>query len=71
MQHSFAMKYDYVIFGASGFTGQFVVEFMANALKRDNDESSTWAISGRNEGKLRLVGHWPIVGRDKSSHGNV
>ena len=47
------MKYDYVIFGASGFTGQFVVEFMANALKRDNDESSTWAISGRNEGKLR------------------
>ena len=50
------MKYDYVIFGASGFTGQFVVEFMANALKRDNDETSTWAISGRNEGKLRLVG---------------
>ena len=49
------MKYDYVIFGASGFTGQFVVEFMANALKRDNDETSTWAISGRNEGKLRLV----------------
>ena len=47
------MKYDYVIFGASGFTGQFVVEFMANALKRDNDENSTWAISGRNESKLR------------------
>ena len=31
--HLFAMKYDYVIFGASGFTGQFVVEFLANALK--------------------------------------
>ena len=62
------MKYDYVIFGASGFTGQFVVEFMANALKRDNDETSTWAISGRNEGKLRLVGYCQVLDFwDKSS----
>ena len=45
------MRYDYVIFGASGYTGQYVVEFLANALKRENDETSTWAVSGRNETK--------------------
>jgi short subunit dehydrogenase-like uncharacterized protein len=49
------MSYDLVIFGASGFTGQFVVEFLAKALKRENDTSTTWAISGRNEKKLQAV----------------
>jgi short subunit dehydrogenase-like uncharacterized protein len=49
------MKYDFIIFGASGYTGQYVVEFMANALKREKDETSTWAVSGRNESKLRTV----------------
>ncbi len=49
------MKYDFIIFGASGFTGQFVVEFLAKALKREHDETTTWAVSGRNESKLKAV----------------
>jgi short subunit dehydrogenase-like uncharacterized protein len=49
------MRFDYVIFGATGFTGQFVVEHLAKALHRDNDASSTWAVSGRSESKLQSV----------------
>ena len=45
--------YELVVFGASGFTGQFVVEFVAKAWKKG--AFSTWAVAGRNEAKLRTV----------------
>lgn len=48
------MKFDIIIFGASGYTGQFVVEYLARALAQ-NDQKLTWAISGRSESKLKAV----------------
>ena len=47
-------RYDLVIFGATGFTGQFVVE----ELVRVQDEESgglTMAVAGRNMEKLQKV----------------
>lgn len=45
-------KYDIIVFGASGFTGQFVAMEMANLSQKYN---LTWAIAGRNLNKLQKV----------------
>lgn len=45
-------RYDIVIYGASGFTGQYVVEYVYRAAK---EQSLSWAVAGRSEGKLRAV----------------
>ena len=42
-------KYDVVLFGATGFTGQLTAEYFAKAMNR---EDFSWAIAGRNELKL-------------------
>ncbi|GFS14889.1 saccharopine dehydrogenase-like oxidoreductase [Elysia marginata] len=42
-------KYDLVIFGASGFTGQFVIDHVA---KLAEEEKLTWAVAGRTKPKL-------------------
>ncbi|ELU12886.1 hypothetical protein CAPTEDRAFT_155386 [Capitella teleta] len=47
-------KYQLVVFGASGFTGQFVVEEIAKTFEEENKELS-WAIAGRNMKKLQSV----------------
>ena len=41
-----------VIFGASGFTGQFVVQEFA---KQNPEDQLSWAVAGRNEEKLLSV----------------
>ncbi|XP_043916122.1 saccharopine dehydrogenase-like oxidoreductase [Protopterus annectens] len=41
-----------VVFGASGFTGQFVVEEVARAADKD---AFKWAVAGRNKEKLQQV----------------
>lgn len=46
-------KYDIVIFGASGFTGKFVVEEVARIS--DEEGGLTWAIAGRSMEKLQTV----------------
>ncbi len=44
--------YDLVLFGATGFTGKLVAEYLAkHALK----QKLVWAVAGRNEKKLREV----------------
>lgn len=51
-------EFDVVIFGASGFTGQFVVEEMAISVEMDSLYKSNnirWAIAGRNHDKLKQV----------------
>ena len=50
-------KYDLVVFGATGYTGKFVVEEIYR-IKSSGKENVKWAVAGRNEGKLRaaLVG---------------
>jgi len=46
-------KYDFVIYGATGFTGKLVVEYAINQYANDNKIS--WAIAGRNNEKLEHV----------------
>lgn len=51
-----AREFDAIVFGASGFTGQYVVEEMAISMedeglyKRDNLK---WAVAGRNKEKIQ------------------
>ena len=46
-------KFDIIVFGASGFTGQFVVEEIART--QDEEGKLAWAIAGRNMSKLQNV----------------
>ena len=46
-------QYDFVIYGATGFTGKLVVEYAINQYGNNNDIS--WAIAGRNKEKLEKV----------------
>ena len=46
-------KYDFVIYGATGFTGKLVVEYAIKQYNNNNDVS--WAIAGRNNEKLEHV----------------
>ena len=46
-------NYDFVIYGASGFTGKLVVEY-AIAKYLDSEDIS-WAIAGRNIDKLNEI----------------
>ena len=46
-------KYDFVIYGATGFTGKLVVEYAINQYANDNKIS--WAIAGRNNEKVEHV----------------
>ncbi|KAL3872866.1 hypothetical protein ACJMK2_036051 [Sinanodonta woodiana] len=46
-------RVDFVVFGASGFTGQFVVEELARIA--DEDNTLSWAVAGRSMEKLQNV----------------
>ena len=46
-------KFDVVIYGATGFTGKLVVEYMINQYGHDSDVS--WAMAGRNMEKLSSI----------------
>src|SRR6056300_497682 len=46
-------RFDVVIYGATGFTGKLVVEYMQE--KYGKDEGISWAIAGRSEEKLNSV----------------
>ena len=46
-------KYDFVIYGATGFTGKLVVEYAIKQYNNNNEVS--WAIAGRNNEKLEHV----------------
>ncbi|XP_076046939.1 saccharopine dehydrogenase-like oxidoreductase isoform X2 [Oratosquilla oratoria] len=46
-------RYDLVVFGATGYTGQFVVEEVARVAQKEKNESPlTWAVAGRSTDKL-------------------
>ncbi|KAK7080206.1 hypothetical protein SK128_023796 [Halocaridina rubra] len=48
-------RYDLVIFGATGFTGQYVVEEVARVAQAEEAQRKvplTWAIAGRSQNKL-------------------
>ena len=46
-------EFDVIVFGASGYTGKLVAEYMGKVY--GNDESVRWAIAGRNKDKLSSV----------------
>jgi short subunit dehydrogenase-like uncharacterized protein len=45
-----AREFDYIVYGASGFTGQYVIERLAIFLKAR--PTVKWAVAGRNERKI-------------------
>jgi short subunit dehydrogenase-like uncharacterized protein len=46
-------KFDIVVYGATGFTGQLVAEYLATHYK--NDSNLKWAMAGRSKEKLASV----------------
>ena len=46
-------KFDVIVFGATGYTGKLVAEYMKDEY--GDDENIKWAIAGRNMDKLMLV----------------
>lgn len=46
-------EFDLIVWGATGFTGQLVVEYLVQTYGVDGD--LRWAIAGRNRGKLEAV----------------
>src|SRR5947199_7123978 len=48
-----AHNFDIVVYGASGFTGQFVAEYLASRYANDRDLK--WAMAGRSLEKLASV----------------
>ena len=46
-------SFDIVVFGASGFTGQYVVEYLARVFEEEG--GLKWAVAGRSKQKLAAV----------------
>src|ERR1700752_1909728 len=46
-------KFDIVVYGATGFTGQLVAEYLAARYK--DDKQLRWAMAGRSLDKLKSV----------------
>ena len=44
--------YDIIVWGASGFTGRLVVDYMS---KHQTTSNLRWAVAGRNNNKLEEV----------------
>ena len=46
-------RYDIIVWGASGFTGKLVVEYLHERYKNGGD--LRWAVAGRNSQKLQQM----------------
>ncbi|XP_068182430.1 saccharopine dehydrogenase-like oxidoreductase [Antennarius striatus] len=55
VETSSSRPYHLVIFGASGFTGQFVVEEVARTVSEGPNGALKWAVAGRSKQKLEKV----------------
>lgn len=47
-------RYDFVVFGATGFTGQFVVDEVARVIE-ENGGAMKMAVAGRSMEKLQKI----------------
>ena len=47
-------KYDLIVFGATGFTGSLVVEYLVQIYGLNNSKFK-WAIAGRDKNKLKIL----------------
>lgn len=45
-------RLDLIVFGATGYTGQYVIEEVIRTIDKEND-GLTWAVAGRSETKLK------------------
>lgn len=64
-------KFDIVVYGATGFTGKLVAEYLTQHYK--TDKTLKWAMAGRSLGKLKAVrdaigapGNTPLIVADAS-----
>jgi short subunit dehydrogenase-like uncharacterized protein len=64
-------KFDIIVYGATGFTGQLVAEYLT--LHYKGDKALKWAMAGRSLGKLKSVrdaigapGNTPLIVADAS-----
>jgi short subunit dehydrogenase-like uncharacterized protein len=71
---SSSSKFDIVVYGATGFTGQLVAEYLAAQYK--NDKQLKWAMAGRSLDKLKSVrdaigapADTPLISADSSDAG--
>ena len=48
-------KYDVVVYGATGFTGRLVAEYLGKTYPEGASEKVTWAMAGRSLSKLEQV----------------
>ena len=69
-------KFDIVVYGATGFTGQLVAEYLAAHYK--GDASLKWAMAGRSKDKLASVrdaigapADTPLIVADASDPGSL
>ncbi|WP_315779470.1 MULTISPECIES: saccharopine dehydrogenase family protein [unclassified Bradyrhizobium] len=69
-------KFDIVVYGATGFTGQLVAEYLATQYR--SDTKLTWAMAGRSLDKLASVrdaigapADLPLIVADSSDHGSI
>jgi short subunit dehydrogenase-like uncharacterized protein len=69
-----AKQFDIVVYGATGFTGQLVAEYLAAQYK--NDKQLKWAMAGRSLDKLKSVrdaigapADTPLIAADSSDAG--
>lgn len=47
-------RLDIIVFGATGYTGSYVVENLIKTIDKENQDL-TWGVAGRNEKKTREV----------------
>ena len=47
--------YDAIIYGATGFTGRYVVREFASVQRNNKNKALKWAIAGRTPAKLNQV----------------
>ncbi len=47
-------KYDVIVFGVTGFTGQFVAEELHRLVKTEG-QTIKWAVAGRKESRIQAV----------------
>jgi short subunit dehydrogenase-like uncharacterized protein len=76
MQMKSSSKFDIVVYGATGFTGQLVAEYLA--AKYANDKGLKWAMAGRSLDKLKSVrdaigapADTPLIAADSSDVGSL
>jgi len=69
-------KFDIVVYGATGFTGQLVAEYLATHYR--DDKQLTWAMAGRSLDKLKSVrdaiganADTPLIVADSSDVGSL